>query len=236
MYALSTIKFIQQPVISQQECDKIIQQHALYATYYEDRLPDNLLNTQTVVNMPLLDYYKTAFEYTTIDQLSVVYPHTADEFLFVKSEVVAYKSNSTLPISNTDSTESNVCLIICLKQQLPMPINIVMGLGNRLNTQTLSFNFLPGEAIVYPCDKYSIYIDKLEEVVSPEAADLSNVYVKFYYKIAGTVESAAPTITETPVAITTVDSTPPVINPQDIFYNQEGEPYLFGQPYQPFIP
>jgi len=234
MYTLSTIKFIQQPVISEQECNKLIEQHKLYATYYEDRLLKNVFNTQTVVNMPLLDYYKVVFEHITIDQLTTVYPHTADELLFVKSEIVAYKSNSSLLITNTESTESNVCLIVCLKQQLEMPINIVMGLGNRLDTQTLNFNFLPGEAIVYPCNKYRIYIDQLEETVSPEATDLSNIYVKIYYKIANTQENVVLPTGETPTNIpVTIDESLPEINTEDVFYNQDGEPYLFGQPYQP---
>ena len=231
MYSLSTIKFIQEPILSVQECKKLIEQHGLYQNYYEDRSLPNVLNTQTVVDMPLLKYYTTEFDSVVLDKLNFESPHITDEYLFIKSETVKYKSNSWLGTTRTDSSETNVCLIICLNHDLPNPINIIMGAGNILDTETLSFNLLPGQAIVYPCDNYGIYIDKVEDQISAENVELTNTYLKLFYKIIST----APTQT-TPAATQSnpvVDQTGnPVVTQSDIYYDENGSAWAFGTPYE----
>jgi len=235
MYSLTNIRRLPQPVMYQQECEKLIQQHGLYVTYYEDRFSENTYNTQTVINMPMASSYQLAFRNMFINQLTVIPPETDDTFIFVKSEIVGYKSNSSSPPTYTEGYEANICAIVCLKQELPMPINIIMGLGTKFNTQTLSFNFLPGEALVYPCDIYNIYVDKLEDQISDQYLGLSNIYLKFYYKTETTIQAVPPT--QPDPAPNNLVSEPPeevVIDPtKEIFYNQQGEPYLYGQPYDP---
>jgi hypothetical protein len=237
MYSLTNIKRLPQPVMIQQECEKFIEQHGFYVTYYEDRFPENTNNTQTVINMPMASSYEPAFRDTFIDQLTVIPPETDNTFILVKSEVVKYKSNSLLPPTFTEGYEANVCFIVCLKQQLDMPINIIMGLGTKFNTQTLSFNFMPGEALVYPCDIYNIYVDKLEDQISDQYLELSNIYLKYYYKIETTTQAPPPvqpdTTPDIPVPPEEQDLT--IDLTKETFYNQQGEPYLYGQPYDPSI-
>jgi hypothetical protein len=234
MYSLSTIKFIQQPILSEQECKKLAEQHGLYQNYYEDRALPNMANTQTVVDMPLLKYYTTEFDYVVLDKLTFESPHITDEYLYIKSETVKYKSNSWLGTTRTESDESNVCLIICLNHDLPNPINIIMGPGEVLNTETLSFNLLPGQAVVYPCDNYGIFINRFENEISAENLELSSTYIKLYYKIIS-VAPVAPVET-IPVVVEPKpmldDTGNPIVTESDIYYDENGDAWAFGTPYE----
>ena len=171
------------------ELKKIAENHESYVTYYEDRFPENLKNTQTVPNMKTAMYFEEFFKAVIIEQLT----KTSDvnfidkvAYQFIKSKTVGYKSNSFLEFTNTSAEENdaNLCLILCVQRQL-VDMNITIKYGTLVNELIPGFNFnlMPGQGVIFMSDKNSMYIDKLEDTISEKNIGLSNIYIEHYCKI-----------------------------------------------------
>ena len=65
-------------------------------------------------------------------------------------------------------------------------------MGAKVNARTLSFNVFRRGDLVYPCDIYNIYVEKLEDQEFDQYLGLGNTCLTFYYKTETTTQASPP--------------------------------------------